>query len=136
MKHVGGQTRDTNFVPLRLVRIHFVSPVSTNPLSFCTIASQPLCPVFHFPVYSCVLDHLCVSECCLRSYCSYVPRKCTLDQSPPKADRGRRGGLLRQWKSPGPVGRVFRTRVNFALFSSFPFSLFFFKLAMAILLAS
>lgn len=51
---------------------------------------------------------------------------------PPKPTEG--GGLLRQWKSPGRVARVFRTRVNFALFSGFLF-FFFFKLAVAILLA-
>lgn len=133
LKHVGGQTRDTNFVPLRLVRIHFVSPVFTNPLSLCTIASQPLCPVFHFPVYSCVLDHLCVSECCLRSYCSYVPRKCTLDHPSPQS-RQRGEGYLDSGKVRDGLLGCFVLVLILHFSPVFFFSLFF-KLAMAILLA-
>lgn len=60
------------------------TPLPTTALSFCAIApslpspsqpvqSQPLSArYFISTVYSCVLDHLCVSECCLRRYCSYV----------------------------------------------------------------
>lgn len=98
------------------------SPTPTSP-SASSPANQPLCPVFHFPVYSCVLDHLCVSECCLRSYCSYVPRKCTtrpsFSPSSQSRQRGREGYL-----DSGKVRGVFRTRVNFALFSAFLFFFF------------
>lgn len=109
LKHVGGQTRGTNFVPLRLVRIHFVSPVFTNPnLSFRIIASQPTTlPSISFPrLLVCTRPLMCIRmlPAQLLFICAEEMHDSTIPPPPPSSKQTEReGGLLRQWKSPGCV---------------------------------
>lgn len=108
LKHVGGQTRGTNFVPLRLVRIHFVSPVFTNPnLSFRIIASQPTTlPSISFPrLLVCTRPLMCIRmlPAQLLFICAEEMHDSTILLPLLSKQTEREGGLLRQWKSPGCV---------------------------------